>query len=174
MKSISAFRVTLVFCLLMATAYTQPWAIVNKASKAAGPPPLTSLTIPATGSGNLVAVALIFNGTTSVASISDSAGTQRIRYPALRRSLRNSSARRRMLKCRSGKFLDFPPLRPTRLIRLAAPRLPAIRTERWSPPAQPMISSFPSCMPARLRSPPPATEMPSPTTLRPAAEAGHT
>jgi phospholipase C len=74
MKSISAFRVTLVFCLLMATAYTQPWAIVNKASKAAGPPPLTSLTIPATGSGNLVAVALIFNGTTSVASISDSAG----------------------------------------------------------------------------------------------------
>jgi uncharacterized repeat protein (TIGR02543 family) len=48
------------------------WAIVNKASKSGSP--LTSLTIPATGSGNLIAVALMFNGTTSVAKISDNAG----------------------------------------------------------------------------------------------------
>jgi hypothetical protein len=45
------------------------WAIVNKASKGG----VTSLTIPATGSGHLIAVALIFNGSTSVASLSDNA-----------------------------------------------------------------------------------------------------
>ena len=45
------------------------WAIVNKASKGA----VTSLTIPATGSGHLIAVALMFNGKTSVASVSDNA-----------------------------------------------------------------------------------------------------
>ena len=45
------------------------WAMVDKASKGA----ITSLTIPATGSGHLIAVALIFNGNTSVASLSDNA-----------------------------------------------------------------------------------------------------
>jgi len=48
-----------------------PWAIVNKASKAGS---ITNLTIPATGAGNLIAVAIMFNGTTSVASVSDNAG----------------------------------------------------------------------------------------------------
>jgi hypothetical protein len=46
-----------------------PWAIVNKAGKGG----VTSLTIPATGSGHLIAVALMFTGATSVASISDNA-----------------------------------------------------------------------------------------------------
>ncbi len=46
------------------------WAIVNKTSNGGN---LTSLTIPATGTGHLIAVALMFNGTTSVASISDNA-----------------------------------------------------------------------------------------------------
>ena len=46
-----------------------PWAMVHKTSKGN----ITSLTIPATGSGHLLAVALIFNGKTSVASISDNA-----------------------------------------------------------------------------------------------------
>jgi hypothetical protein len=45
------------------------WALVNKTSKGG----VTSLTIPATGSGHLIAVAIIFNGKTSVASISDNA-----------------------------------------------------------------------------------------------------
>jgi len=49
---------------------TPAWAIVHKTSKAS----ITSLTIPATGSGNLIAVALMFNGTTSVARVSDDAG----------------------------------------------------------------------------------------------------
>lgn len=51
---------------------TTSWAIVNTASKSGNP--LTSLTIPATGSGNLIAIALMFNGKTSVASVSDNAG----------------------------------------------------------------------------------------------------
>jgi hypothetical protein len=55
-----------------ATFVTSPsWAIVHKASKAGA---ITNITIPATGKGNLIAVALMFNGTTSVASISDNAG----------------------------------------------------------------------------------------------------
>jgi Divergent InlB B-repeat domain len=45
------------------------WAIVHEASKGG----VTSLTIPATGSGHLIAVALMFNGNTSVASLSDNA-----------------------------------------------------------------------------------------------------
>jgi hypothetical protein len=54
-----------------ATIVTTPsWAIVHKTSKAS----ITSLTIPATGSRNLIAVALMFNGTTSVASVSDNVG----------------------------------------------------------------------------------------------------
>jgi hypothetical protein len=47
------------------------WAIVNNASNAG---PISSLTIPATGTGNLIAVALMFNGGTYVNSISDDAG----------------------------------------------------------------------------------------------------
>lgn len=55
------------------TSTTQStWALVNKASNYANP--LTQLTIPSTGSGNLIAVALMFNGATSVAGVSDNAG----------------------------------------------------------------------------------------------------
>jgi hypothetical protein len=55
-----------------ATFVTSPsWAVVHKASKSGA---ITNITIPATGKGNLIAVALMFNGTTSVASISDNAG----------------------------------------------------------------------------------------------------
>jgi hypothetical protein len=58
---------------LAATAtFTTAWAIVNKASGFGNP--ITNLTIPATGSGNLIAVAVMFNGTTSVATVSDNAG----------------------------------------------------------------------------------------------------
>jgi len=48
-----------------------PWAVVNMTSNAGNP--LTSLTIPANGSGHLIAVAMMFNGSASVASISDNA-----------------------------------------------------------------------------------------------------
>jgi hypothetical protein len=51
-----------------------PWSVVSKASQSGGPPPLTSLAIPSTVQGNAIVVALIFNGTTSVSSISDNAG----------------------------------------------------------------------------------------------------
>lgn len=51
---------------------TPQWTLVNKASNFANP--LTSLTVPATGSGNLIAVALMFNGGTSVSSVTDNAG----------------------------------------------------------------------------------------------------
>jgi|SRR5579871_575637 len=53
-------------------ASSSAWTVVNKASKSGSP--LTSLTIPSTGSGNVIAVALLFNGTTSVTSISDNVG----------------------------------------------------------------------------------------------------
>jgi hypothetical protein len=49
-----------------------PWAVVNKASKSGTP--MTNLPIPSTGIGNMIVVALLFNGTTSVASVSDNAG----------------------------------------------------------------------------------------------------
>ena len=74
MQITSRLRMFLVVALMATAAHAQTWTIVNKASKSAGPPPLQSLTIPTTSSGNLIAVALIFNGTTSVASISDNAG----------------------------------------------------------------------------------------------------
>lgn len=48
------------------------YTILNKASNYGNP--LNSLTIPSSGSGNLIAVALMFNGTTSVSSVSDNAG----------------------------------------------------------------------------------------------------
>jgi len=51
---------------------TNRWSVVNKASRAGNP--LTSLTIPATHSGNMIAIALMFNGTTSVSGVSDNAG----------------------------------------------------------------------------------------------------
>jgi hypothetical protein len=47
------------------------WAIVHKASNAGS---ITNLTIPATGTGNLIAVGLMFNGATSVTAVSDNAG----------------------------------------------------------------------------------------------------
>jgi hypothetical protein len=61
---------TVAFCACMAPP--APWSLVNKASNTvtAG----SGLTIPATGSGNLVAIAVMFNGTTSVSSVSDNAG----------------------------------------------------------------------------------------------------
>ncbi len=49
-----------------------PWAIVNKTSNSVNPG--SGITIPATHSGNLVAVAIMFNGSTSVTSLSDNAG----------------------------------------------------------------------------------------------------
>ena len=52
-------------------ATTTPWAIVHKASSAGSP--ITNLTIPATGTGHLIAVAMMFNGGTSVSSVSDNA-----------------------------------------------------------------------------------------------------
>jgi hypothetical protein len=52
-------------------ATTPTWAIVHKTSNAGA---ITSLTVPATGSGHLIAVALMFNGTTAVSGISDNAG----------------------------------------------------------------------------------------------------
>lgn len=54
------------------TQASASWTVVNTASQSANP--LTSLTVPATGSGNLIAVALMSNGTTSVSSLSDNAG----------------------------------------------------------------------------------------------------
>jgi hypothetical protein len=55
-----------------ATFVTSPsWAIVHRTTKAGA---ITNLTIPATFKGNLIAVALMFNGTTSVTSVSDNAG----------------------------------------------------------------------------------------------------
>jgi len=48
-----------------------PWQVVNKASNYG---PITNLAIPSTLAGNMIVVALIFNGKTSVASISDNAG----------------------------------------------------------------------------------------------------
>jgi hypothetical protein len=53
-------------------AASSAWSIANMASNWGSP--LSSLTIPATGSGHLVTIALMFNGSTSVSSISDNAG----------------------------------------------------------------------------------------------------
>ena len=52
-------------------AVTSSWAIVNKASNSGG---ITNLTIPPTGTGNLIVAAILFNGGTSVTSVSDNAG----------------------------------------------------------------------------------------------------
>lgn len=50
---------------------TPAWTVVHKASKAGA---ISNLTVTSTGSGNLIAVALMFNGTTSVSGITDNAG----------------------------------------------------------------------------------------------------
>jgi hypothetical protein len=50
----------------------QQWTLVHKTSSFGNP--LSSLNIPATASGNLIAVAIMFNGSTSVTNITDSAG----------------------------------------------------------------------------------------------------
>jgi hypothetical protein len=50
----------------------QQWSIVNKASHFGNP--ISSLSIPPTGSGNLIAIAVMFNGSTSVSSVTDNAG----------------------------------------------------------------------------------------------------
>jgi hypothetical protein len=47
------------------------WAVVNNASNAG---PISNLTIPATGTGNLIVVGLMFNGGTYVTAVSDDAG----------------------------------------------------------------------------------------------------
>jgi hypothetical protein len=48
------------------------WTIVNKGS--GGGHSVTSLTIPSTGTGNLIAFAVMFNGSASVSSVSDNGG----------------------------------------------------------------------------------------------------
>ena len=50
----------------------QQWTLIDKASSFGNP--ISSLNISATGSGNLIAVAVMFNGSTSVTSITDNAG----------------------------------------------------------------------------------------------------
>ena len=51
----------LVGCGQGAISYGSSWAVVHKASNAGA---ITSLTIPATGTGNLIVVGLMFNGGT--------------------------------------------------------------------------------------------------------------
>jgi hypothetical protein len=57
---------------LVVTLPTSGWTLVNKASN--GGQHATSLTVPTTGTGHLIAFAVMFNGTTSVSSVSDNAG----------------------------------------------------------------------------------------------------
>ncbi|MBV9762023.1 MAG: hypothetical protein JO340_15780 [Acidobacteriaceae bacterium] len=54
------------------TTGSSPWILANEASNVVNPG--SGLTVPATGSGNLIAVATIFNGTTSISSVTDNAG----------------------------------------------------------------------------------------------------
>jgi hypothetical protein len=54
------------------TTTTNGYTVINKASNYGNP--LTSLSIPSTGSGHLIAVALMFNGGTSVSGVTDNAG----------------------------------------------------------------------------------------------------
>lgn len=63
------------------------WAIVNNSSNSGS---AASLTIPASGTGNLIVVALMFNGGTSVASVSDNAGNAYVSAGA-RTALQNGS-----------------------------------------------------------------------------------
>jgi len=57
---------------LVVSSATSSWTLVNKAS--GGGQSAKSLTIPATGSGHLIAFAAMFNGSASVSSVSDNAG----------------------------------------------------------------------------------------------------
>jgi hypothetical protein len=57
---------------LVVASASSGWTLVNKAT--GGGASATSLTVPSTGSGNLIAFAVIFNGTTSISSVSDNAG----------------------------------------------------------------------------------------------------
>jgi uncharacterized repeat protein (TIGR02543 family) len=50
---------------------TPAWSVVHKTTRGGSS---GTITVPATGSGHLIAVALIFNGTTSVSGVSDNAG----------------------------------------------------------------------------------------------------
>jgi hypothetical protein len=61
----------LVDCGQGAVFYGNSWAVVNSGSDAG---PISSLTIPATGTGNLIVVALMFNGGTYATGVSDDAG----------------------------------------------------------------------------------------------------
>jgi hypothetical protein len=61
----------LVGCGQGAIFYGSSWAVVNSASNAGA---ISSLTNPATGTGNLIVVGLMFNGGTYVTSVSDDAG----------------------------------------------------------------------------------------------------
>jgi hypothetical protein len=54
------------------TQTSPTWNIINKASNTGTP--LTSLTVPSTGSGHVIVIGLAFNGTTKVTSVSDNAG----------------------------------------------------------------------------------------------------
>jgi hypothetical protein len=61
----------LVSCGQGAVFYGSSWVVVSDASNAG---PISSLTIPGTGTGNLIVVALMFNEGTYVTSVSDDAG----------------------------------------------------------------------------------------------------
>lgn len=70
------------------TSGPSPWVLANEASNTVNPG--SGLTVPATGSGNLIAVATIFNGSTSVASMTDNAGNSYVSAGA--RSVTGASA----------------------------------------------------------------------------------
>jgi hypothetical protein len=53
-------------------SFNTAWDIINKASAEGSP--LTTLTIPSTGTGNVIVIGLVFNGTTKVSTVSDNAG----------------------------------------------------------------------------------------------------
>jgi hypothetical protein len=63
------------------------WRIVNKTSNSS----VRSLKVPATGSGHLIAVALMFNGTSSISSLSDNAGNTYVSAGARAASGANSA-----------------------------------------------------------------------------------
>jgi hypothetical protein len=61
----------LVSCGQGAIFYGITWTVVNSASNSGA---ISNLTIPATGTGNLIVVALMFNGGTYVTAVTDDAG----------------------------------------------------------------------------------------------------
>jgi hypothetical protein len=52
--------------------FNTAWDVVNKASNTGSP--LTTLAIPSTGTGNVIVIGLVFNGTTKVSTVTDNAG----------------------------------------------------------------------------------------------------